>query len=79
MNKLVKIGYNFTEGVKAGVGSKDMIAGAVMGSALRGIVTRSSIEAVKGMYISVAVNSIFYGVVNVVTDGWVTEDWFEGA
>ena len=79
MNKLVKVGVNFTEGVKAAVGSRDLIAGAVMGSALRGVITKSSSEAVKGMYISVAVNSIFYGVLNVVTDGLLTEEDYEGA
>ena len=79
MNKLVRVGHNFTEGVKTAVGSRDLIAGAVMGSALRGVITRSSNEAVKGMYISVAVNSIVYGVLNVVTDGLLTEEDYEGA
>ena len=74
MNKLVKVGVDFMDGVKAGVTDKDLLAGAVMGSSLRGLITRSSIEAVKGMYISVAVNSILYGVANAVTGGWVTEE-----
>ena len=74
MQNVFRVSHNFTEGVKAAVGSRDLMAGAVMGSALRGVITKSSIEAVKGMYISVAVNSIFYGVYNVITDGLLTEE-----
>lgn len=74
MKKLFKIGYNFTEGVKAGVSNRDILAGAVMGSAFRGLVTRNSSEAIKGMYMSVAVNSLVFGVVNVITDGVLTEE-----